>query len=44
MAFNIAKFKTALGKNRLAKVVDILDDGYVVELELRNGSYDLSGE
>ena len=41
MAFNIAKFKTALGKNRLAKVADILDDGYVVELELRNGSYDL---
>ena len=41
MAFNIAKFKTALGKNRFAKVADILDDGYVVEVELRNGSYDL---
>jgi hypothetical protein len=25
MAFNIAKFKTALGKNRLAKVADILE-------------------
>jgi hypothetical protein len=41
MAFNLAKFKTALGKNRLTKVADIIDDGYVLEVELHNGYYDL---
>ena len=41
MAFNIAKFKTALGKKRFAKIADILDDGQVVEVELHNGTYDL---
>jgi len=41
MAFNLAKFKTALGKNRLTKVTDIIDDGYVLEVELHNGHYDL---
>ena len=41
MAFDLAKFKTALGKKRLAKIADILDDGYVLEVELHNGTYDL---
>ena len=41
MAFNIAKFKTALGKKRFAKIADIIDDGQVVEVELHNGAYDL---
>tara|TARA_R110000787_G_scaffold121563_1_gene232428 strand:+ start:395 stop:613 length:219 start_codon:yes stop_codon:yes gene_type:complete len=41
MAFNLAKFKTALGKKRFAKVADVLDDGYVLQVELHNGAYDL---
>ena len=41
MAFDLAKFKTALGKKRLAKIADILYDGYVIEVELHNGTYDL---
>lgn len=40
MAFNIAKFKTALGKKRSAKIADILDDGQVVDVQLYNGCYD----
>lgn len=41
MAFNLAKFKTTIGKKRLTKVADILDDGYVLEVALHNGTYDL---
>jgi hypothetical protein len=37
----LAKLKKSLGKRRLAKVFDIMDDGKVIDIQLHNGTGDL---
>ena len=41
MSEKITLLEKALGKRRLAKVAHILDDGFVLEVQLNNGSWDI---